>query len=122
MQFLSEERRREIEKILPIWKSLRPVLANADVRPIGDKPSGRSFTGFEISGDGRVKYLLLFREVTENESTVIKTSTEAAETKILASNTDAKISVKDGYTEISLSKPRSYALVELKYSKEDATK
>jgi alpha-galactosidase len=115
MQFLSEERRREIGIILPIWKSLRPFLANADVRPIGDKPSGRSFTGFEISGDGRVKYLLLFREVTENESTVIKTSTEAAETKILASNTNARISVKDGYTEISLAKPRAYALAELIY-------
>lgn len=118
MQFLSEDRKREIEKILPIWKSLRPFLANADVRPIGDKPSGRSFTGFEINGNGRAKYLLLFREVTENESAVIKTSTEAVETKILACNADARVSVENGYTEISLAKPRAYALVELIYSED----
>jgi len=115
MQFLSEPRKREIENILPVWKSLRPFLANADVKPIGDKPSGRSFTGFEISDGNRAKYLLLFREVTDSDHACILTDTVCAEAAVLASNTDAWVRVFDGHIEISLAKPRAYAFIELTY-------
>jgi alpha-galactosidase len=119
MQFLSKERRCEIENIIPTWKSLRPFLANADVKPIGDKPSGRSFTGFDISDCSKVKYLLLFREVTDCDHACMMTDTANAEAKVLASNTQAWVRVLDGCTEVHLAKPRAYALIELIYPQAD---
>jgi alpha-galactosidase len=119
MQFLSKEHRREIENIFPTWKSLRPFLANADVKPIGNKPSGRSFTGFEISDGSKVKYLLLFREVTDCDHACMMTDTANAEVKVLASNTQAWVRVLDGCTEVRLAKPRAYALIELIYPQAD---
>jgi hypothetical protein len=118
-QFLSKERRRKIENIFPAWKSLRPFLANADVKPIGDKPSGRSFTGFEISDGSKVKYLLLFRELTDCDHACMMTDTANAEVKVLASNTQAWVRVLDGCTEVHLAKPRAYALIELLYPQTD---
>jgi hypothetical protein len=61
-QFLSEKRINELNRILPIWKTLREEFASADVQPILSQPSGRSFTGFTINGKSR--YVLLLREDT----------------------------------------------------------
>ena len=82
-------------------------------------PSGRSFTGFEISDGSKVKYLLLFREVTDCDHACMMTDTANAEAKVLASNTQAWVRVLDGCTEVHLAKPRAYALIELIYPQTD---
>ncbi|MBQ9116973.1 MAG: glycoside hydrolase family 97 catalytic domain-containing protein, partial [Clostridia bacterium] len=64
MQFLSNDRRKQLDKIMPVWKECRNAIAECDVLPIGDKPNGRAFCGFYLSRNGRPEYLLLFRQLT----------------------------------------------------------
>ena len=113
MQFLSDKRRAELAKIMTVWKEHRAALSAADVTPIGDKPSGRSFSGFYVV-KGEDKYLLLFRELTEESSYIFKAPVTAAECEILASNCGAKVSVGNGYVEAEFGKQRGYAFVKLK--------
>ena len=113
MQFLSAARREELKPIMDIWKQHRSELANADVLPIGQKPSGRSFTGFCVTVNGTPKYLLLFREATDEATAVINAPISEGETKVLISNSDAQIKLSNGTVHVSLSKQRAYAWVML---------
>ncbi len=113
MQFLPQSRRQKLKYIMDIWKEHRAELAKADVKPIGDKPSGRSFTGFYISKDSKPQYLLLFREVTEQADTVIKCSGIYGNAEILASNADVNVEINNSCIYASFSKPRSYAFIKL---------
>ena len=113
MQYLPQARRDELNPIMKVWKAHRAELADADVLPIGEKPSGRSFTGFYVSRQSVPKYLLLFREVTEHDSVCMKAPVHATDARLLISNADAKINVSNGKIEVQLSKPRSYAFFEL---------
>lgn len=113
LQFLSAERRSELKNIMDVWKNHREILAKSDVAPIGEKPTGRSFTGFYISLDGKGEYLLLFREATESKKTVITSPIKEADTRILASNADISLEIKDGFIFAEFDKPRSYAFVKL---------
>ena len=110
IQFLSDERRKELAPILNVWKEHRDALANADVEPIGERPSGVSFTGFKVSVDGNVKYLLLFREVSDTDSMTV---TAVGAPKLLCSNTDAKVESDGRNVKITLPKQRAYAFVEI---------
>ena len=113
MQFLPEKRRRELKPIMEIWKQHRDNLSRADVMPIGDKPSGRSFTGFYVSENGEQKYLLLFREVTAGDTAVITAPVKACQAEILASNADVKAEVTDGAVRVTFSKQRAYAFIKI---------
>ena len=114
LQFLSEERKLQLQNIMKVWKEHRDALAECDISPIGQKPCGRSFTGFAAAVDGKVKYLLLFREVTKNESAVIPLEIDAADIEIIATNAECNIKVRDGSVEVNMSKPRSYAFIKIK--------
>lgn len=113
MQFLSDERKAQLKDIMDVWKKHRDILANADIMPIGDKPNGRSFTGFYISTNQEPQYLLLFREVTDNNSTVIKCPVKSANTEVLVSNADVNIKLNNGLIYAEFSKQRSYAFIKL---------
>lgn len=114
MQFLSTERRAELKEIMSVWKSCREELAAADVLPVGQKPSGRSFTGFTASVDGKAKYILLFREVTDKDSAVIEAPVSAGEVEILATNADVEVKLLDGAVQVRLSKPRAYVFARIR--------
>ncbi len=114
LQFLSDQRREELKRIMNVWKEHQHVLAIADILPIGEKPSGRSFTGFYASVDGKPKYIVLFREVTEKDSTEISIPVECANVEVLASNADVEVGIKEGFIKASFSKPRSYVFLKIK--------
>ena len=114
MQSLPEERRAELTPLMKVWKEHRAALAKADVMPIGEKPSGRSNTGFYISKDGEPQYLLLFREVNECDSAIFTIPAKNAEAEVLYSNADVKVKIEDGVVSAKFSKPRAYAFVKLK--------
>lgn len=113
MQFLPAERRAALAPLMAVWKEHRAALCDADVCPIGEKPSGRSFTGFYVSRQGKPLYLLLFREVTAQECACLKAPVPAAQARLLLSNTDAAVEVAAGEVRASLSSPRSYAFFAL---------
>ena len=114
LQHLPENRRAELKPLLEIWKEHRLALSSSDVVPIGERPSGRSFTGFFASNEDGDKYLLLFREVTNESTGVFRFPVEKSECQILASNGDVDIKVDNGAVTATFSKQRCYAFVKLK--------
>ena len=110
MQFLSEKRRNELERIMPIWQELKQELSSAIITPIGQKPTGRSISGFVVSIDKNDKYLLIFRESTNENTFVFKTKGEA---KLLASNDEITLTKSNDLLEIKFKNQRSYAFIKL---------
>ena len=113
MQFLSDKRKAQLEKIMSVWKDVRDDLYDADVEPVGEKPDGCSFTGFCIRKNGKPKYLLLFREFTDRKKYAFDIDAEG-EINILATNAKADIKIKKGKVIANLSKKRSYVFAEIK--------
>lgn len=113
LQHLGEKRRGELAPLLSVWKAHRDIISDADVKPIGEMPSGRSFTGFYLSAKSGERYLLLFREVTEEDTGIFKIPCGNAETELLATNCDATVKIDGGFATARLSAPRSYAFIKL---------
>ena len=76
-------------------------------------PSGRSFTGFYLSAKSGERYLLLFREVTEEDTGIFKIPCGKAETELLATNCDATVKIDGGFATARFSAPRGYAFIKL---------
>ncbi len=113
LQFLTEKRRGELAPLLAVWKAHREKLSDADVMPVGEKPSGRSFTGFYVSAKGGERYLLLFREVTGEDTGVFKLPETCEGAEILASNADVEVEFVNKAITARFSKPRSYVFIKL---------
>lgn len=116
VQFLSEGKREELNRVFPVWKAIRNELANADVEPIGEKPDGCSFTGFAAYTEGGKKaYLLVFREVNDCNKYSFTLKNTVKKAKVLATNSEIVYNTKDGNIEVEFGKMRSYALMELEF-------
>lgn len=64
----SEAARSEIRPLLAVHKQHRDALAEGIVYPVGNKPDGAQWTGFQcVRHDAREGYLLLFRELHNTE-------------------------------------------------------
>ena len=112
-QFLSKARKDELQRILPIWKAHRAVLAGADIVPVGDRPNGKSITGFLVRKDRKNRYLLVFRESAEATAAMIPMQVMPKELTLLASNHAAKAELLPGVAKVSFSNPRSYAFYKI---------
>lgn len=108
MQFLPEEQRKQLAPLMQAWKAHRADFADADIVPIGERPSGRSLTGFSVRAK-ECEYLLLFREVTD--SAVMEISSDAGRITVLASNTAPQATCADGKIRVTLPEERSYAFI-----------
>ena len=113
MQFLSAQRREELKRIMPIWKEHRAALVKADVMPIGERPSGRSRTGFHIDAGERGEYLLLFAEATDQLTGCFDAPVRGKTAQVLASNAPVDVQVQDGQVRAVFTKPLSYAFVQI---------
>lgn len=110
MQFLSAERRGQLKKIMEVWRSCRKTLASADVAPVGEEPSGRSFTGFFVSENGKPRYFLAFRELNEKTGYTFTLPSElSVDPKPLISNCVASAVSYGTELKVELNSPRSYA-------------
>ncbi len=112
-QFLSQERKEELRRILPVWKEHRAALKGAEVVPVGDRPNGKSITGFLIRKDQKNRYLLVFREATEASAAVISMQVAPKELTLLASNCAAKAELLPGAARVSFANARSYAFYKI---------
>ncbi len=112
MQYLSAERREELARVKPAWQEHVERLAQADVTPIGQKPSGRAFSGFcaDLCDGG---YAVLFRESTEHDSYTFELPYAYAGAELLASNADVSLESKGKSISATFSKPRAYAFMKL---------
>lgn len=112
MQFLTDEDCQKLKKIVSFWKAHRDVFSNCDVSPIGQKPCGRSFTGFYMK-HGSDEYALIFREVTEKSAGVFTVPSECKNAQVLLSNADVSVQLDSGILKADFGKKRAYALLKL---------
>ena len=114
VQFLPEEQVAQLERIMPVWKSIRGELACCDVVPVGERPDGVAFTGFfAYSPEGGKAYLLAFREVNEDDSYTFTSCAEVKNARLLASNSNTELKVSGKNIDVSFGKKRAYAFIEL---------
>ena len=114
LQFLSEKRRKELAPIMKVWREIREELATADISPIGERPDGRSLTGFAVRGKEK-SYLLLFRELTDRTTLELRYKDPIKIQRVLISNTAVSMKDQGDRLAVALADPRSYALLEVKF-------
>ncbi len=115
VQYLSPDRSAELSRIMPIWQVHRETLARADVIPIGNKPTGRAFTGFFAETEqGKAAYLLLFREATDADTYVYSLPRAVTDIKLLAGNAEIKWTCAGDRLAMQFEKQRTYAFLRCK--------
>ncbi len=113
VQFLTPERRAQLNRLFPLWRSLRGDLAKADVTPLGEVPCGRGMTGFCARLEDKA-YLVLLREVTDRDEYTFSLPVPVSDPKILASNTEGAVTARGSAVTATFGKERGYLFVECK--------
>jgi hypothetical protein len=106
-----------VGELLKQWQVLAPDLHAGTILPIGEEPSGRSWTGFQSITDSGKGYFIVYRELTPESSALVKTwlaSGKKVKCKALmgkGSDFTAKVD-QDGRIEIKLKEPNTFAIYE----------
>ena len=102
-----------LKRLISDYKKFQHDFHSGVILPIGDEPSGKSWTGFQ-SMNGKKGYLLVFREQTTESSSFIPvwfSKGDKIRWKLLLGNSGSTIgSVYDGRgLEVKISKPNDFA-------------
>lgn len=113
LQSLSSENTEKLRNILDFWQNYKTIFAESDISPIGERPSGRSFTGFYIKHkDG--EYALVFREITDSTPGNFNIHTDKTQAEVLLSNNNVTAQINNGILSAEFSSPRTFAFIKLK--------
>lgn len=63
----------ETGKLIHRYTGIQEDIHNGTILPVGDEPSGRSWTGFQSIKDSRSGYFIIYREDNESASAMVKT-------------------------------------------------
>jgi len=113
---LSEEDSVILGSIISVYKRYKSELYSCRVYPVGERPNGMRFSGFQcVSRDGKSGHLLLFRETTAERSYTfaLPRSVSADLTETLYRSADAEVEMGESQIKVTFSQPRSF--VWLKY-------
>ncbi len=100
-----------LQQIIGVYRLHREAMWACDVRPVGQEPDGRSFTGFAFTSPcGQKGYLLLFRENVPESAFTFTRMPQKARLRLLCANGP----VGQGYTPagdlcLRFAAPRTYA-------------
>ncbi len=112
MQNLKEKDVKVLSNIISIYKAIRVDFEKAFIQPIGNKPSGKEFTGFNVECDNGKGYLLLFKELNENKSFDFDVDVAGKKLSVLyKSNNGVGIKKIKGKVNFSSTKNNVFALV-----------
>ena len=112
MQFLTDENTEKLKKMISVFKKYNKVFSEGDVAPIGEIPSGRSFSGFFIR-HGSDEYALVFREATEKDTGVFLIPSEKTNAEIICSNADVTVCADSGVLKAKFAKQRAFVFMKL---------
>ena len=114
---LSDKDAALLGRIIAIYKPYQSELYSCRVFPVGERPNGMRFSGFQcVSRDGQSGHILLFRETTAADSYTFELPRTISSDSIETVYQSAEVDVEVGEKEVKaiFSKPRSF--VWLKYS------
>lgn len=115
MSHLGQADAERLKGVISAYRPHQERIARGDVRPIGRKPDGRSFTGFDVSTGEGSGYLILFREWTEESGfafTMPGWKGKKIRLEMIRSNDEeAAVEVGNGFAGFRTGKPRAYAFV-----------
>ena len=98
--------------MISVFKKYNTVFSEGDAAPIGETPSGRSFSGFFIR-HGAEEYALVFREATEKDTGVFLIPSEKTNVELICSNADIAAQTDSGVLKVKFSKQRAFVFVKL---------
>lgn len=105
-------------EIINDYKKVQADFHSGVIMPIGDEPSGKSWTGFQSILSDDEGYLLIYRENTEDDKAMVSTlfdgECEIECESILDSGTSGKYSI-DRYGKVEISIPERNSCVFMKY-------
>ncbi|MCH5718942.1 alpha-galactosidase [Niabella hibiscisoli] len=115
-----------LAKVINTYRKIQHDFHKGTILPIGDEPSGRSWTGFQSIHKGQ-GYLLVFREKTLKQQTSIKTwlpqKIKVKLTKILGNgNNMEQVTGPDGILTVQLPRENDYVLYQYKIAGSDKLK
>lgn len=109
-----------LSKLINAYRPHQEAILCGRVRPIGEEPSGRSWTGLQSVTEAGSGYLIVYRECTDRDRGEfvlkgVEQGTVLTLEKIAGTSPDTQLAVdKDCCVQISLPEPRSYALFKYK--------
>ena len=103
--------------LLKAWMKLAPELHAGTILPIGEEPSGRSWTGFQSITDSSRGYFIVYRELTPDANGLLKTwlpaGTKVRCKAIMGKGSDFSTKVDpDGRIKVNLKEPNTFAIYE----------
>lgn len=110
MQHLPAREAERLTAIVGKWREWRDELVRADVRPIGEEPSGAALTGFIAETEDSL-HLILLREVTDRASFTLAPDAELEAPALIAANTGVETHMEAGAFTARLADPRAYAWI-----------
>jgi len=113
MQFLTDARKAQLNRIFPVWKEHREAIAAADVTPIGQEPDGRSLTGFCAVNEEDV-FLILLREVCPEASRTYSLPVEITDLQVLSTNDTPVLTWEGASLKATFGKERAYVFAKAK--------
>ena len=114
LQNLTEENTKRLERVVSVWKKYRNTFSQSDIIPIGERPCGRSFTGFYIKNEtDNQEFALVFREVTKEAQGKFNIPCALLNAEVVLSNGEICTAVKDSVLSVEFSSPRTFALIRL---------
>ena len=101
--------------MLKQWYTLAPDLHAGTILPIGEEPSGRSWTGFQSITDSEKGYLIIYRESTATSRGLLKTWFPAGKKikckALMGKGTDFTTKIdSDGRIEVNLKDQNTFAI------------
>lgn len=111
-QFLSDKARADLKSIIPVWKQYREELTTADVRPVGEEPSGASLTGF-AADIGDSIHVILFREATERDTVTVDLGAYLSAIEIIKEKAPATATADGSRLTVTFAEERSYVWLKI---------
>ncbi len=112
---LPEETLVSTGKLIKKFRTIRHDFHNGIILPVGDEPSGKSWTGFQSIGDGGKGYLLIFREKNPKSEALVKVyfdpGTKIHLTPVLGDGAKMRQKITDnGFLSVTLPHENSFVM------------
>lgn len=105
----------ETSALIKSYVKIAPDFHNGTILPIGNEPSGRSWTGFQSIGEGGRGYVIVYREDNERQSSQLRTwlpeGAKVRFTAVLGAGKSFRATAgEDGTVSFSLKEKNSFAM------------